>query len=465
MKQLLLWIIFISIILLSIFGIGFYNNWFGKKVIDISTIPMTLVKQGEFAIRISEVGKLDAKKSVNVTSKTQGKIIKLVLEGTPVKKDEEIVWLDTADLEKQIKDGETNLKNAEKEFQKTEEQQRLQKYQNDMSVAAARSGLETAQLDYSDATIKLAKMQRLYDAQVIPETSLEDAQLRVLSAKTGVEKAELSLAQSEETRKSNLISGEIQYAQSKATKAEAERKQNELKNQLKDTVITAPSDGIIIYEQTWRSTGRTKLQEGDQVWQRMTIGQLPDLSQMFSKVMVDEIDISKVKIGQEVIVKVDAIPGIELHGTITQIATLAVDKGAGDAPWWMRREASGVKAFEIIALIDPNTYSLRPGMTTKTDIIVERFPKVTYIPREAVFDHGGKKFVYLLKNQTAQEKEVKIGKGDGNFVIIESGLKGGEKICLRDPTKQIKEETPEEKENKKKVKPTPAMPPPLPASR
>jgi multidrug resistance efflux pump len=458
------WLILILLLLAAGTGMAVYENWFGKKGIDISTIPTTLAKQGEFDIRISEVGKLDAKKSINVTSNTQGKIVKMVPEGIPVKQGDSIVWLDTSDIEKQIKDGETNLKNAEKDLEKAVETQRLAKYQNDMTVEGAQSGLESAKLDYGDSTIKEAKTQRLVDAQVVPESNLDDAKLHVLSSKTGVEKAQLTLEQAEETRKSNLITGEIQLAQSKAAVEENKRKLEELKGQLKDAVINAPGSGILIYADTWRPTGATKLQEGDQVWQRMNVAQLPDLTQMITKIMVDEIDISRVKIGDDVIVKVDAIPDITLHGKISQIATLAVDKGAGDAPWWMRKEASGVKVFEVTADIDTNSYPLKPGMTTKTDVIVERFPNVVFISREGVFEQGQKKVVYLVDNQAAREKEVKLGKGDGNFVIVENGLKNGDKICLRDPTKQIKDTSTEDTDTGKKEKTQPAVPSSLPVS-
>ena len=128
---------------------------------------------------------------------------------------------------------------------------------------------------------------------------------------------------------------------------EAQRKLDELKKNVKDSVITAPGNGIIVYEQAWRGTDRSKIQEGDQVWPQMSIAQLPDLEFMINKFMIDEIDISKVKIGQEVRVYLDALPGILLKGTISSIATLATDKGAGDAPWWMRKKPPVSKLLKL----------------------------------------------------------------------------------------------------------------------
>jgi multidrug resistance efflux pump len=445
-------------------GMSYYKSLVGKKDADISTIPTALAKKGDFEILLNEVGTLDALKSQTVVSKTQGKIIKMVPEGSLVKEGDDIVWLDPSDLEKQIKDMENTLKNSQQDLEKTKESQRLQKYQNDMSVEASRLAVENAKLDYSDATIKLAKNQRLYDAQVIPETTLEDAKLRVLSMKASVEKSELSLSQTEETRKSNLISGQIQLAQSEASLKESNRKMEEYKNDIKDTVIKAPGNGIIIYEMMWRGGDRTKLQEGDQIWERMNIAQIPDLSRMINKTMIDEVDISKVKVGQEVRIKLDALSGVQLKGKITKIATLAVDKGAGDAPFWMRKEASGVKAFEVTTEIDPNNFPLRPGMTSKTQILVEKFSNVVYIPREAVIESGSHKYVFVdNKRGGFERKDVKTGKGDSNFVIITSGLQGNEKIYLRDPSKPLKsseQDARDKKEKESSDSSSPSMPSP-----
>ena len=450
MKKSYIWIIIIIVVGFSVSGLGYYLKWFEKKDVSAAGIPTTVAKKGDFEILLSEVGKLDALKSQTVTSKTQGKITKMVPEGTFVKESETIVWLDTSELEKQLSDLETAQKNEEQDLLKTEENQRLQKYQNDMSVEGGKISLENAKLDYSDATIKLAKNQRLYDAQVIPETTLEDAKLRVLSQKASVEKSELSLSQIEETRKSNLISAKIQISQAQSQLREAKRKVDEMKQKIKDSVIIAPGNGIIVYEVMWRGTDRTKIQEGDQVWQQMAVAQLPDLSLMINKFMIDEIDISKVKIGQEIRIKLDALPGAVLSGKISRIATLATDKGAGDAPFWMRREASGVKAFEVTADVQANPHPLRPGMTTKSEVIIERFSNVITIPREGVIEKGAKKFVYLDTPRGLKEQEVKVGKGDSNYVIVESGLSGNEKIFLRNPTKQLKESTQDAKDKKEK---------------
>ncbi|MFB3896287.1 MAG: efflux RND transporter periplasmic adaptor subunit [bacterium] len=409
-----------------------------KGVTDVAT---TMAKKGEFLITVSEVGKLDAAKSVNISSKTQGKIVKMVTEGAIVKNGDSVVWLDTTDIEKQIKDSEASLKSEESNNQKTEENERLNAYSNDMSVKSAKSQLANAQAELDSAKTKLARTQRLYDAQLTPETSLEEAKLTVLGAELGVENAEIALAKAEETKKSGDISSKINLRQAKASVAEAQRRLQMYKDQLKDATLTSTSDGIVVYSSSWRGSTFGKVQEGDQVWPRMNILTIPDLAKMIAIVQVDEVDISRVKTGQEAIIRVDALPEAVLKGTVSRIATLAVDKGAGDAPFWMQKEASGVKVFEVIVDVDPSTISndLRPGMTVKVSIVINRYSDVVTVPLESVFDNKDKKVVYVMSSKIPVRREVVLGKSDGNYVIIEKGLNGTEKICLRDPTKELKE--------------------------
>ena len=346
MKKKIIIVVTILVLISIVGGLIYYFGFRREK--GITDIATAVAKRGEFLVVVSEIGKLDAAKSVNVSSNTQGKIVKMVLEGAVVKKGDPVVWLDASDIEKQIKDSEASLKSEEANDQKTEENERLSIYSNDMSVKSAKSQLANAQAELDAERTKLARTQRLFDAQLTPETSLEEAKLTVLGAELGVENAEISLAKAEETRKSGEVSSKLDLQQSKAGVSEAKRKLDQLKDQLKDAVLPAPSDGIVVYSATWRGGTFGKVQEGDQVWPRMNLMTIPDLNKMISIVQVDEVDISRVKTEQEVIIRVDALPDLVLHGTVSRIATLAVDKGAGDAPAWMQKEASGVKAFDVV---------------------------------------------------------------------------------------------------------------------
>ena len=74
--------------------------------------------------------------------------------------------------------------------------------------------------------------------------------------------------------------------------------------------ITAPSDGMLIYSREWGG----KKEPGSRVsaWNPV-VAELPDLTDMISKIYVNEVDISKVSKGQDVSIKIDAFPFLILH--------------------------------------------------------------------------------------------------------------------------------------------------------
>ena len=70
--------------------------------------------------------------------------------------------------------------------------------------------------------------------------------------------------------------------------------------------INAPAAGMFIYQREW---GGTKIKAGSQIstWDPI-VGTLPDLKSMQSKTFINEVDISKVRVGQPVTISLDAYP-------------------------------------------------------------------------------------------------------------------------------------------------------------
>jgi predicted DNA binding protein len=141
---------------------------------------------------------------------------------------------------------------------------------------------------------------------------------------------------------------------------------------------------------------------------------------MISKTYVNEIDVSKVKAGQEVRLSVDAFPDKTYTGSVISVANIGEQLPNTDA-----------KVFEVITKVDGSDPILRPSMTTGNQIITQTFKDVIYIPLETVFATADSvPFVYR-KDGTRQI--VMLGESNENFVIVEQGLKKGEKLYLSIP--------------------------------
>jgi HlyD family secretion protein len=190
--------------------------------------------------------------------------------------------------------------------------------------------------------------------------------------------------------------------------------------------LRAPMPGLVVYGQNW-STGR-KIALSDQVWNGMPLISLPDLSHIQTVGGINEVDVSKVKQGQKVTVKLDAFPDREFHGTVASVGTIGQQAD----------RSSTVKTFEIVVDINESDPILKPGMTTSNEILIQTVQKAISIPLESVFSKNGKTVVYKMNGSSPKELVVETGVRNSNFVTITKGLNAGDKVTLRDPT--VKEE-------------------------
>ena len=137
-----------------------------------------------------------------------------------------------------------------------------------------------------------------------------------------------------------------------------QRKVDDLNEILSQFVITAPSDGLLIYK-TDRSGVKIKsgstLNPFDPV-----VATLPDLSSMISKVHVSEVEVNKVKPGLPVEITLDALQETGLTGTVQSIANIGEQLPNSDS-----------KMFEVLIRVNESDPRLMPSMTTTNKVIIE----------------------------------------------------------------------------------------------
>jgi multidrug efflux pump subunit AcrA (membrane-fusion protein) len=189
--------------------------------------------------------------------------------------------------------------------------------------------------------------------------------------------------------------------------------------------ITAPQDGMLIYGRTYGRGGSRKLTIGSNVsMQNPVIATLPDLSVLASETYVEEIYISKIKIGDSVRVYIDALKNQLKVGVISNISNVGQEMSGFES-----------KVFKVIIRISSDNKRIKPAMTTNNEIIISKEPNVLVIPRAALFSDGPEQFVYLKEFGGVSTRKVECGNQNEKFVVIKSGLKEGDKILLNKPVK------------------------------
>src|SRR5699024_646634 len=103
------------------------------------------------------------------------------------------------------------------------------------------------------------------------------------------------------------------------------------------------------------------------------VAKLPDFSVMNSVTYVNEVDIRKIQVGQNVDVTLDAMPDKELTGEVTEIANIGE-----------KRPNSDSKVFRVVVEINEADDALRPAMTTSNTIHINTVDSALYVPLETI---------------------------------------------------------------------------------
>lgn len=397
-----------------------FNKLVSKK--DTETIYAE-AQRGKFEITVSNSGELEAERSVDIMgpdimeatqSQRRGgggggprgghmrimefEIQDIVAEGTIVKEGDYIAQLDRTEYDNTLKQAVEDLNTLE-------------------------ADLEMAVLD---TAVTLTNLRDAIKNQVI---AVEEAEITLQQSKyeppATIRQAEINLNKQQRALEQRIKAYDLRRARALTSINDKKRQLREgqelvqsLENFLAQFTISAPSPGMVIYKEEFNGTKR---KTGSQVnpFDRV-IATLPDLSTMISKMYVSEIEVNKVKIGQKVLLTIDALPGKSWSGTVFEVANIGEQLGNSDA-----------KMFEVLIRVEGNHPELRPAMTTYNKIIINSYEDVIYIPTECVHTGpDGVPFVYK-KNKTKQI--VALGEMNDKNIIIKEGLEPGTDVYLITP--------------------------------
>jgi HlyD family secretion protein len=443
-----------------------------------SGLPYATVAAGPFKVTIVESGTLQAVRSVTYASQiqsNQAKIIAMAPEGKLVQKGDMLLLFDAAPFEEEIRKSEALLQQAQADLEKAQQDLKLQAIANREDKAVARQKLERSELELKDVSEGKGKLREEEAAAAVlnaerelqkAETAFED--LRPLLAEGFItkqeleraeqqvahQKQELALAQrrkgalmdygrplelsaaradatlSRENYKELEVASDYRLGQKRAAIQAAQARIQELvaklnlaRQQLSKTEVRADVPGIVVYKDVFFGSEQRKPQVGDQVWANQPLLILPDISKMLVESKVRETDIHKVEKNQNVRVRVEAYPELRLTGKVNLVGTLAQEE----------RERRGTKFFGVTILVNESEQRLRPGMTSRVEIEVEERGDSLYVPLDAVFERGGRHVVYVLSGRRVSERDVVLGPSNQDFVVVDRGLRRGERVALRDP--------------------------------
>ena len=405
-----------------IIALAIFNKLVSRKD-EVSTFAE--VKEGIFEITVSNSGELLAEKSFDIKGPEiqqssgpgpggrggfQGhgggdhmrvmhfKIQDIIPEGTMVKKGDYIAQLDRTEYDNTLKDERENLVTLEADLE-------MKILDTTVILTDLRDEIKNQQFMVEEAAITLA------ESKYEPPATIRQAEISLNKAQRQLEQMKKSYA-----LRQALTLKDIKHQQLHVM--EGRELVSALEEFLAKFTITAPSDGIVIYKQEWNGTKRktgSMVNPFDRV-----VATLPDLTSMLSKTYVNEIEVSKINVGQKVSITIDALPGKSFSGTVTNVANIGEVLPNSDA-----------KMFEVMIRVDGSDNTLRPAMTTWNRIIIKTVDNAVYIPTECV--HTGSDSIPFVYKRNKTRQIVVLGDMNDKNVVVKQGLEPGTSIYVVPP--------------------------------
>ncbi len=339
--------LFIGIGVAALLGAMAYANIAFKKDTGIEVTVEKIEKRDLEAI-VSASGKIQPKRSVNISAETMGKVVGLAVnEGDVVKQGQFLLQVDPRNLQTAVDSREASLAASRS------------------SIEELKKNRDTVSLTLKNYQEILRRQTELFKGGLVTREALDQAQLAVNS--TQAQLAEIA---------QRILTAETRLKNDAANLESAKYDLNKVR-------LVSPINGIVT---------KRNIEEGETV----VIGTMnnagtvlltiADMSVVEAEVEVDETDIPFVTLGQQAKIKIDAFPDRSFKGQVTEV---------GNSPIVTAGATTRATNFKVVVTLEETIPDVRPGFTCTADITTATRQKAVAVPiqattvREMVVDASG----------------------------------------------------------------------------
>lgn len=380
-------------------------------------VPVAKVRKSDFIISVKTRGEVRSVRSQVVTAPQvpEPRIVKLAESGKPVRKGDVVVEFDAAQQEQSYLETTTTVRTVNSEITQLKASQQIVTESDAMNLMTGGYNVERAKLEASKA-------------EVLSE--IDGAKNKI---DVGVSEGDLD--QVKTTIAAHKIGQDADLERLDQRKAKTLRDSQRAKGYLSKMVLRAPNDGIVNILPNFRSSGSfgstpPPFKEGDKAWTGASIAEIPDLSQMRVELKLDEVDRGKLRLGEQIRVRVDAVQDREFIALLDWISPIAQLSFRG-----MGLTDKTFPAYATLKNLDPR---LRPGMSGSAEIVLESHADSILIPIRASFLSEGQPAVYIQHGQDFELRKIEVGKRNDTDIVVLKGLKAGDVVALENPVEAAK---------------------------
>lgn len=248
------------------------------------------------------------------------------------------------------------------------------------------------------------------DLLVRLDTSTEEAQLRAIEAQANL--ARINAERIRQLRADNTVSqSELDTAE--ATLKQAQANADAIKAAIEKKTIRAPFDGKL---------GIRQVNLGEYLDTGKHIVSLQALTPVYADFWLPQQDLARLKTGMRVLVTTDTYTNQPFEGVLTAInPDLNIS----------------TRSIRLQATLENTNQLLRPGMFARVEVLLPVEQKVLVIPATAILSAPYGDSVYVIEKSTnvatdgfvVRQQFVKTGRGRGDFISVQNGLRPGEKVA------------------------------------
>ncbi len=351
-------------------AVSFFSQTTGKESKPQDEARVVIVKRGPVQTRVAETGTLEPVRTIEIKSPFSGEITTLhVAEGQRVSANQPLALI-------------------------------VQEPNQARQVAQTRAALDEERVNVEQARLALERMRKLEAQGFVSQQDRETAEQNHKRAQVRLELADRQLLLA--------LGGNRSLYERYLTRDVAA-------DHLEEFLVTAPSAGTIL--QVNVHPGAMIMSGTATVGGGTVLMTLADLFRMVIKAKINEVNIGRVRLGQGVEIRLDALPGRVFHGTVTAISPQG-------------EKENSIVTYPVTIEIENSDQSLKPLMTANVDILTEALPDAIHVPLEALRTVKGDDVVYVLANGGRLPRKVRVTFRTESLAVIAHGLQEGEAVVI-----------------------------------
>ena len=413
MKRRVIW----AVVFLAVIGVGAVIAMALPDMPERGrTIPTTAVTRGTLSLTVHGQGDLRAGRTTTLVAPAVGgmlRVVNMLQTGMAVKQGDVIVEFDPTDQQFAVEQARTEVAEADQEIVKMKADAVAQAAQDEVALLTARFEVRRAELDSSGNEF----------------IGAIEAKKNLLS----LEEAKRRLEQLEEDVKSRAATNQASLAVVQEKRNKALLAMERAKQVIESLVLRASMDGVVSVKENRDAMGgmiiwgmpMPEYRAGDSVWPGRPIVDLIESGRMELRAKIDENDRANLTQGQPAIVDIDALPGETFKAKVGAVAAQARRADFFES-------SSGPRQFDVSFQFDQVDPRMKAGASARVTIEGKELKDVLTVPRQAVFQKGGKTFVYVKVGDRFEQREVKLAQRTESRAAIE-GLAEGSEVALVDP--------------------------------